>query len=443
MKIVVGLGKTGLSCIRYLRGKGYPVIAMDSRETPPCLTELQATHPEVEIHRGAFDLSILEKASELIISPGVSLKEPDIAAAIRKGIPYCGDIDLFARVTKKPIVAITGSNGKSTVTSLVGFLAKECGIRVKVGGNIGTPVLDLLDDDATELYVIELSSFQLETTFSLTTLSAVNLNITPDHMDRYDTLDDYIEAKLRIYQRCEHPVINLDDVKSYSNYPFTVNPVGFTLREPIKPEVYGLRVIDNESFLAKGTENLLSTKRLVLRGKHQYANILAALAIGEQIGLPMATMLKALTQFSGLPHRCQWVTNISGVDWYNDSKATNVGSALAAILGIGPEIQGKIIMLAGGLGKNADFSELYQPVADYVRSLILFGKDKYLIADALEGAAPIKIAQDMQDAISLAREVAQSGDAVILAPACASYDMFRDFEHRGEVFMELVRGMTP
>lgn len=441
LKIVVGLGKTGLSCVQYLRSLDYRVAAIDSRPEPPGIEYLQQNFPDVPVYVGGFDSNVLSKASELIISPGVSLKEPAIAELLHKGMPYAGDIELFARATKKPVLAITGSNGKSTVTTLVGAIAKQAGINVKVGGNIGVPVLELLDDANTDLYVLELSSFQLETTFSLQTVSAVNLNISADHMDRYATLNDYIIAKLRIYNHCQHPVINLDDQKSYAGFAFKNAPSGFTLQEP-SANVFGLRTQADGNYLAYGKENLLPTKSLLLKGQHQYANVLAALAMGQTLNLPMADMLAALTQFQGLPHRCQWVASINGVDWYNDSKATNVGSALAAIEGIGPETSGKIVLLAGGLGKNADFTELYQPVAKYVKSLILFGKDKHLIAKALDGATPTVIVEDLLSAIGVASSSATQGDAVILAPACASYDMFRDFEHRGEVFMEIVRGMA-
>lgn len=440
LKIVVGLGKTGMSCVHYLRAQGHRVAAMDSRLEPPGIAELQTNYPEVDLYLGKLDRNILSKASELIISPGLPLKDPDIAAAIAQGVPYAGDIELFARVAKKPIVAITGSNGKSTVTSLVGALAKHEGLKVKVGGNIGIPILELLDDDNTDLYVIELSSFQLETTFSLRTLAAVNLNISPDHMDRYDTLDDYAKAKLRIYQNCQHPVINLDDQKSYLGFSFDTPPIGFTLKEPLEDE-FGLRKEGNIQYLACGEQNLLATKNVRLKGQHQYANILAALALGQAVGLSMENMLIALTLFEGLPHRCQWVASINGVDWYNDSKATNVGSALAAIEGLGPETEGKLILLAGGEGKNADFSGLFSPVAKFVRMVILFGRDRHLLAQALNGSAPIMLAEDIAHAISIASHSAIEGDAVILAPACASYDMFDNFEHRGEVFMEIVRGL--
>jgi UDP-N-acetylmuramoylalanine--D-glutamate ligase len=438
LKVVVGLGKTGLSCVRFLRKRGDTVAVTDSRLNPPGLDVLQEEFPEVQVALGHFDEQLLAAATDLIMSPGVSLKEPSIAKQIQRGVTIAGDIELFGQTVAKPIVAITGSNGKSTVTSLVGHLAQACGLRVKIGGNLGIPVLELVDDSNTDLYVIELSSFQLETTFSLKCLSAVNLNISEDHMDRYDSLEDYAQAKLRIYEGCLHPVINLDDAKSYQG--FDLAPRGFTLREP-SANVFGLRCVDGINYLAFGEQNLLPTSSLLLKGQHQYANALAALAISEEIGLPMEQAVTALTTFQGLPHRCQWVANIKGVDWYNDSKATNVGSALAAIAGIGPEIGGKIIMLAGGLGKNADFSDLYAPVEKYVRTLILYGQDKHIIAKALDGAAPTVIVEDLACAIKMADGHAEQGDAVVLAPACASYDMFRDFEHRGDVFMEIVRGM--
>lgn len=441
LKVVVGLGKTGLSCVRFLRSEECTVAVTDSRAQPPGLDELTKQFPEVEVKVGGFDDELLNSAAELVVSPGVPLQEPCIVKQAQRHIPIVGDIELFAQKTKKPVVAITGSNGKSTVTSLVGHFASHSGIKVKVGGNLGVPVLDLLDDANTELYVIELSSFQLESTYTLNCLSAVNLNISADHMDRYATLADYIQAKLRIYQNCTHPIINLDDPNSYQGFHFTSKPQHFTLREP-KDGEFGLRVVKGVRYLAFGQQTLVPTRSLLLKGQHQYANVLAALALGHVIGLPMEKMLESLMSFKGLPHRCQWVANIQGVDWYNDSKATNVGSALAAIDGIGQEIDGKIIMLAGGLGKNADFTELYQPIEKYVRTLVLYGQDKYIIAKELEGAAPTIIVDDLSTAIKTAHESAQNGDAVVLAPACASYDMFRDFEHRGEVFMEIVRGMA-
>lgn len=442
LKVIVGLGKTGLSCVHYLKSQGAHVAVIDSRLNPPAYDELRTRYPDVLTSLGKFDEELLSRACEIIISPGVSLKEPAIAKQAKRQVPILGDVELFAQKTTKPVVAITGSNGKSTVTSLVGHLAAHAGLKVKVGGNLGTPVLDLFDDATTEMYVLELSSFQLETTYSLNALTAVNLNISPDHMDRYNDLQEYIQAKIRVYSHCANPIVNLDDPQSFSSAAFKNDPLGFTLKEPKRGE-FGIRKINKETFLAWGEENLLSTRLVTLKGQHQYANILASLALGRAMGLSMDIMLEGLLSFKGLPHRCQWLANYRGVDWYNDSKATNVGSLQAAILGIGPEIQGKLVLLAGGQGKNADFRSLFKPVADYVRTLILFGQDKNIIAEALNGAAPIRFAKDLNEAAQIAEKTAVQGDAVLLSPACASFDMFQNFEHRGETFIEIVRGMFP
>jgi UDP-N-acetylmuramoylalanine--D-glutamate ligase len=438
LKVVVGLGKTGLSCVNYLCARGYKVAVTDSRPEPPCLKEIKDKFPDIEIQVGGFQEALLNRASELIVSPGVSIKEPAIALQAKRGIPILGDIELFARHANKPIVAITGSNGKSTVTSLLGFLAEQAGKKIKIGGNLGVPALELLDDGDTEFYILELSSFQLETTYTLKTLSSVILNISSDHMDRYENIEAYIHAKLRIYNRCKYPVINLDDPKSYQAYRFEHPPIGFTLKEPAE-NCYGLRSVNGQVYLAYGNRNLIPTKSLLLRGSHQYANVLATLAMGATMGLSLDSMLESICQFKGLPHRCQWVARINGVDWYNDSKATNVGSSQAAILGIGPEIPGKMVLLAGGQGKNADFSDLYPAVAKYVKKLILFGEDKYILSKTLEGAAPISLTDDLEAAVALAKDSATEGDVVMLSPACASYDMFNNFEHRGEVFINMVR----
>jgi UDP-N-acetylmuramoylalanine--D-glutamate ligase len=440
LKVVVGLGKTGLSCVRYLAKQGAKIAVTDSRIDPPGLAQLQQEFPRVELSLGRFDERLMSLASELVVSPGVSIKEPAIAKQSTRNIPIVGDIELFARATRKPVVAITGSNGKSTVTSLVGHLAAKAGLKIKVGGNLGTPALDLLDDANTELYVVELSSFQLETTYSLACLASVNLNISPDHMDRYASLAEYIRAKLRIYQNCERPVINLDDPQSFSEFDFKTQPVGFTLNEPGESS-YGLRREQGETYLALGSENLITAQSLLLKGRHQYANALASLAIGGSIGLPLESMLASIVDFAGLPHRCQWVTNLESVDWYNDSKATNIGSCEAAVVGIGSEIAGKLVLLAGGQGKKADFSVLTTCVKKYVKNLILFGQDKQIIADALSESAPICMAEDLAHAIEIARKIAEPGDVVLFSPACASFDMFKNFEHRGEQFISLVRGL--
>ncbi len=439
LQVIVGLGKSGLSCARYLAPKGYRLAITDSREDPPGIKEVQAQFPDVNIITGHFDAALCQKADRLIVSPGVALREPAVAAAIAQGIPAIGDIELFAQAAAAPIVAITGSNGKSTVTTLVGEMARAANKQVQVGGNLGTPALDLLSIKNPDFYVLELSSFQLETTNSLRTAAAVILNLCEDHMDRYDSMAEYLQAKQRIYQGCASPIINRDDPITWQGLDLPQS-VSFGLDEPDYNQ-FGVRKIQEKSYLAWGSENLLPTSALKIRGRHQLANALAALALGDAIGLPMSAMLNALQHFDGLPHRCQWIAHYRGVDWYNDSKATNVGAAKPALEGLGADISGKLVVIAGGLGKNADFSPLRDTMKKYVRHLILIGKDAPLIENALAGSVNINHASSLEQAVNIAQQHAQAGDAVILAPACASFDMFNNFEHRGEVFVAAVRAL--
>lgn len=437
LQVVVGLGKTGLSCVRYLVAQGFSVAVMDSRAQPPGLDELQRDFPDIPLVAGEFSAELCLQAERLIVSPGVSLREPAIAAAIEQGIPAIGDIELFVLAAKAPIVAITGSNGKSTVTTLVGEMAKTAQWQVGVGGNLGTPALELLSDVEPDLYVLELSSFQLETTYSLHAAAAVILNLSEDHMDRYDGLDDYFRAKLRIYHNCHKAIINRDANLSYPSHTFE-DHLSFGLNVPADDN-FGLREESGQVFLAQGSKNLLDVKELKIKGRHQQANALAALALGSAVHIPMSAMLETLRHFQGLAHRCQWVGVKDGVSWFNDSKATNVGAALATLEGLGSDIHGKLIVIAGGLGKNADFHPLAPSLQKYARQLILMGQDAPLIAAAVEHSVPIDYASSLEQAVSLAQRHAQPGDAVVLAPACASFDMFNNFEHRGELFMAAVR----
>jgi UDP-N-acetylmuramoylalanine--D-glutamate ligase len=426
MKLVIGLGKTGFSVVNYLIKKGERVKVIDSRVEPPFLKELKEKFPELECHLGSFSAPFLDQAEELIVSPGVSLKEPIIVEQIKKGIKVIGDIELFAREAKGKIAAITGSNGKSTVTTLLGEMAKRAGLKTKVGGNLGTPALDLLED-GTELYVLELSSFQLETTYSLKPEVATILNITPDHLDRYPDFLSYAKVKQRIYQNCQWAIVNREDQETSRGIK-NAKIIGFTLQNPDSLD-YGFR----GNFLCRGSERLIAASELKIKGLHQVANALAALAMGEALQLSREAMLAVLKEFSGLPHRGQWVRELKGVNYYNDSKGTNVGATAAALNGLGASISGKIILLAGGLGKDADFSFLQDPVKKYVRTLILFGKDAAKIAKALPEAKTLLV-NSMKDAVVLASQEAKPHDAVLLSPACASFDMFRDYEERGEVF---------
>ncbi len=441
---IVGLGKTGVSCVRYCVERGIPVVVTDSRANPPGLLEIQQSYPDVIVKQGAFDEALLDSAELIVISPGVSLKEPLIAAQIAKGKSVVGDIELFVREAKAPIVGITGSNGKSTVTTMVGEMAKAAGVRVKVGGNLGTPVLELLDDAETELYVLELSSFQLETTPSLAAFAAVNLNVTPDHMDRYDSFKDYQQAKLRIYQDCKHPVINVDDPSSFTAKNQTENCLRFSVAENADSSTadFYLGKRSGELYLMYKDNPIIAANALPLIGRHQFGNALAALALGEVCGFPIEDRIRALQQFKNLPHRCQFVAEIDQVRWFNDSKGTNVGATQATLLGIGQDCAGKIILIAGGLGKNADFTLLRDSVGKYVSRLVLLGQDKTLLSEALQDIVPVTIVSDLAEAVTTAKLLATPGDIVLLSPACASQDMFRDFEERGDKFMTFVKELA-
>lgn len=435
LKIIVGLGKTGLSCVRYLAKQGCKVVVVDSRKSPPGLGELQQHFPKVKVYLGGFKEEVLAQADELIVSPGVSLREPAIAACLQRGIKAVGDVELFARAVNAPVIAITGSNGKSTVTSLVGAMAQVSGKKVKVGGNIGVPALDLLDIE-TELYVLELSSFQLETTYSLKPAAAVILNISPDHMDRYQTLEEYLRAKQRIYLGCQVAVINLDECATYASALLPPRTIGFSIN---RPNENNFGVINN--YLMQGKKKLLPISELKIKGLHNIANALAALALGAAVNLPTEAMLQALRSFPGLSHRCQWVAEINNINWYNDSKGTNVGATKSAIEGLGASGD-KIVLILGGISKGASFIILRDVIAKYVRAVILIGQDALLIEQALAGSSKILHAVSMAEAVVVCAEEAWSGDIVLLSPACASFDMFDNFEHRGEAFMEEVKKIS-
>ncbi|MFK0572872.1 UDP-N-acetylmuramoyl-L-alanine--D-glutamate ligase [Endozoicomonas sp.] len=444
-RVIIGLGKTGLSCARYLYSQGLPFKIIDTRENPPGEEECRQKFPDVPLHTGGFNESWLMAADELVVSPGIALAEPVIANAIENGATAIGDIELFCRAVnrespQKPVVAITGSNGKSTVTTLVGEMVARAGLIPGVGGNIGTPVLELLGDDTIDVYVLELSSFQLETTYSLRATAATVLNLSPDHMDRYPTLADYHQAKQGIYRGCATAVFNRDDPLTSPLLPVTAGAITFTSGFPDLGQM-GLLSDDDGIWLSKGLEKQINTRQMKLRGRHNYLNALAALALGEAIGLDVEAMHDAIKDFPGLKHRCQWLGEYEGVAWFNDSKATNVGAAIAAIEGLGEGLEGRIVLIAGGDGKGADFTDLKPAIDRYVSHLVLIGRDGPAIEQAVEGSAEIHKASSLEDAVSLAAELAEKGDVVLLAPACASFDMFNSFEHRGDRFAELVNGL--
>ncbi|RDI44774.1 UDP-N-acetylmuramoyl-L-alanine--D-glutamate ligase [Aquicella lusitana] len=439
LHVVVGLGITGLSCVHYLKSRGLPVAVMDTRMNPPHLAALQKAYPDIAVALGGLNSSLLQSAASIILSPGIALYEPAIAEQVKRGIPVIGDIELFAQAVKAPVVAITGTNAKSTVTTVVGKMAEAAGLNVQVGGNLGVPALDLLaKQPAADLYVLELSSFQLETTHSLQSQVATVLNITPDHMDRYPTLADYQRAKHRIYQRCHTAVCNLDDPLTHTD---AAHKLFFTLQAP-RENTFGLLTKSSNTYLAYEDEALLAIDELPVMGKHYQANALASLAIGRGFGLALEPMLKVLRAFSGLPHRCQFVRERQAVRWYNDSKGTNVGATQAAIEGLGSEIKGKLILIAGGVGKNADFTPLVPVIEKHVRQVVLIGEAAKELAAVIGNTVPVTFARTMEEAVQGAAAAAKPHDSVLLSPACASFDMFNHYEHRGQVFMEIVEKLN-
>jgi UDP-N-acetylmuramoylalanine--D-glutamate ligase len=431
--LVVGLGATGLSCVRYLLSQNQFVIVADSRENPPKLAEFKAAFPHIEMHLGKFSQAVFDQADTLIVSPGVSLQEPCIQHCLSKNIPVIGDVEIFAREAKAPIVAITGSNGKSTLTTLMGELITNAGLKAVVCGNIGLPVLDALSQPVPDYYVVELSSFQLDTTYSLKAKVAVVINVSPDHMDRYASLADYKASKQRVYHDCENAVVNVDEPDIWQSLSFQKTPIEFTLQHPNEKQ-WGLC----DGFLAQGKNKLIPVSELCLQQRHNNQNYLAALAMGSILKLPMESMLNTLRQFTGLAHRCQLVKKSNGVAWFNDSKATNVGAAIAAIESMAQTSAGKLILLAGGDSKGVSLLPLQEPVKKYVSRVILFGKDADLLLDALQNCAEIIRVKTLREGVQIAKNTAQSGDIVLLAPACASLDQYENYAARGRDFERAV-----
>lgn len=434
--VVVGLGRTGLSCARYLHSRGLSFAVTDSRESPPETAALKNLAPRAEVRLGGFDAALLDDAAQIVVSPGVSLGEPFLVSAGKRGIPIVGDIELFAREARAPIAAVTGTNGKSTVTTLVARMAEASGRRVLAGGNLGRPALDLLDAPVPDLYVLELSSFQLDTTHSLRTAAATVLNVTPDHMDRYATLHEYAMSKAHIFDGCDAAVINLDDVAVRTMSTGAARVIGFSLVKDPAAGYYAAAVLDDVA-LMHAEERIVLMSEVKISGLHNAANALAALAMADALALPRAAAVAALREFSGLPHRSQWVADIAGVRYVNDSKGTNVGATLAAVAGL----SGPLVLIAGGQGKGQDFGSLGPAFRDKVRHVVLIGQDAGQIGAVLQGVCALEYAGDMQEAVRLAAKAARAGDTVLLSPACASLDMFRDYGHRGDVFAAAVRGL--
>ncbi|RTZ61315.1 MAG: UDP-N-acetylmuramoyl-L-alanine--D-glutamate ligase [Gammaproteobacteria bacterium] len=437
--LVVGLGQTGLSAVRYLNARGCDVRVADTRANPPGLVELRRQFSQVPVHTGAFDASVFIGVDALVVSPGVSVKTPAIAEAVGRGAELLGDVELFLRANTKPVIAITGSNGKSTVTELAAEMLRDAGQQAVAAGNIGLPVLDLLEQHDYEVAVLELSSFQLETTRSLHSAAAVVLNVSEDHMDRYDDLAAYAAAKSTVYRTASRVVLNRDDRLVMA---MDIDPgaeiISFGLSCPQTMDDFGRVQVDGETWLVKGENKLLRADRMTMPGSHNQANVLAAMALVETLGVDPVAAADTAWRFGGLNHRCKLVANRKNVAWINDSKATNVGATVAALQGM----TRPVVLIAGGEGKSADFTALEQPIRKHVRSLILLGRDKQLIADAVGDAADVTLVDSMEQAVVAADARAESGDIVMLSPACASLDMYRNFAARGEHFEALLQELT-
>lgn len=438
--VIVGMGDTGLACARYLHQRGVPFAVTDSRENPPQLNSFLQEFSQIDYQLGGFSEKLLDRATEIIVSPGVSLNEPAIAKQIAKNKSVIGDIEIFAREAKKPIVGITGSNGKTTVTTLVGMMVESAGKKAAVCGNIGDPVLDMLRLPAPDYYVVELSSFQLERTYSLRPAAAVVLNISPNHLDRHANLENYMNAKRRIYTHCQMPVVNFDEPAIWQPLSFLRTPVKFSMQAEKQCDFY-LQSQQEQLWLMHRGQSLLPASELKLHARHHLKNALAALALGFAIELPMSAMLDVLRQFAGLPHRCQWVRNYQGVDYYNDSKGTSIAATEAALISIGELKKGQLILIAGGQGKGVDFSPLRASIKQYVSQLILIGEDAPILEKTFNTVVPITRAVSLEEAVTKAAHFAKPGDAVLLSPVCASWDMFKNYKHRGDVFIKAVESL--
>ena len=446
--VIAGLGRTGYSCAVYLRARGWRIAVTDTRAAPPELERLRALDPDIPTRLGGLDPGLLDQAVYVVVSPGLSLSDPFFNEARRRGLDIVGDIELFALAADAPVVGVTGTNGKSTVTTLVGRMAERARLRVRVGGNLGDPALDLLaasqrDPERTELYVLELSSFQLESTRSLDLKAATVLNVTPDHLDRYASLADYAAAKARIFARCDTAIVNLDDPLVVAMPLPGQATLSFSLRATSAADFAiasgaANRAASLDSWITRRNEPLLPLRELRLQGLHNTANALAALALGEAVGLPTDAMLAELKSFSGLPHRSQWIAEVGGVTYVDDSKGTNVGATIAAVSGMA----GPLVAILGGEGKQQDFTPLAAAFRGKVRHAVLIGRDREAIGRVLNGISTLERCDTLEEAVLAAARAARPGDTVLLSPACASLDMFRDYAHRGRVFTQAVRELA-
>lgn len=436
--LIAGMGVTGISCARFLQRRNIPFRVIDSRDEPPQLKIFRQEFAGSEILTGGFDNGALQGIRTLVLSPGIDLRHPFVELARQQGIRVVGDIEIFADYSNAPVIGITGSNGKSTVTTLAGYLLERAGYKVRTGGNLGTAALDLITEPAPDFYVLELSSFQLDLTQSLRPRAAVVLNVSDDHMDRYPDIDAYTASKAQIYRQADWCIVNRDDVR-VSAMPVGKSVLSFGTAAPSRSDEFGLVEAGGKIWLACGDLKLLPVDRLGIQGRHNWMNALATLALLQASGIALETVVEYLPEFTGLPHRCRLVAQRNGIRWINDSKATNVGASAAALESFDPPI----ILIAGGDGKGADFSVLRPSVTNRVKAVLLFGRDAALIEQALADVAPCIRLNNMEEAVTRAAAMARPGDTVLLAPACASLDMYTSYAARGDDFARCVHKVLP
>jgi len=454
-RLIIGMGQTGLSCARFLTAKGLSFDLCDTREALPNQADIESEFSKSQIFNGALDGDLLAQYQELVVSPGIAIAEPAIAFAKQKGSRVRGDVDIFAEYVTKPVIGITGSNGKSTVTTLVGEILAAAGHKPAVCGNIGIPVLDvLLNDENFNCYIVELSSFQLETTHHLAAEAACVLNLSEDHMDRYDSMLAYHQAKHRIFQGCRSIVTNREDSLTQPLVSDSMPKKSFGLQMAENPvaaknqySIAQIKTADNQSgeSLMFEQQPIFPVAELKIKGRHNQMNALAAIALVESMpaafSISKDQLHQVLSDFTGLPHRCAWVAEQEGIEYFNDSKGTNVGSTLAAIEGLASSSAKNIILIAGGVGKDQDFEPLADACQQSVRQAVLFGRDAKLIADRLDAVCDLNIVDTLEQALVQAQQVATQGDVILFSPACASFDQFANYVKRGEAFEQWVATM--
>lgn len=441
--VIIGAGQTGLSCLRFLKSKekAHTVQIIDTRLSPPKLADCYRIDPHLDVILGELPEAALYAATRVIVSPGIRLDDAIGARCQAKQIPIISDVALFSEYAKAPVIGITGSNGKGTVTMLVKEMAKCAGKQAVACGNIGYPVLDALCDlPVPDWYIAELSSFQLASTPSLKTHAAVILNISADHLDYHGTLAHYKKSKQRIYTHCAQPIVNRDAMDCYQGCVFATPPLSYGLNPAPTDQDVGLIQYNNQMYFAQGQHPVMPVADLKIVGQHNWYNALAAIAIAQSMSLPIEAVKTALRRFAGLAHRCQWVGQKNGVNWYNDSKGTNVGASMAAIQAVALQhSQGALLLLMGGQAKGADFTTLIPAIKQSVKQIYAFGQDADLIKSALSDATTVTVVPDLKTAVIQANQIASSGDSVLMSPACASYDMFKGFADRGEYFTACVK----